>query len=232
MEDYEPAFGPSYAGVESLPFDRARAIEVCESAEEVERIFHLFRFFDARGAIELLNHGVNSPSSGMRLYALVSLIAHDQPVDAEKMEELARMPWARLLIWKMLGRIGRLDQFPPAFHDQQSLAEAEMANWVQHPMEMGQYPEEIEFLRVAETNSSEYGRCACYFFRFRHSEFLEGKWFVGMAGPYSTGAEPKLHGSWTFSHFNEYSEESLDNAMQRLLDRDREDDAKEATEER
>ena len=169
------------------------------------------RFFEV--PVELLHRAVRSSDPELSLFAVVSALSHDAEIDDTTVNRLAGQPALRHKLWQLLEQIDKLDPFPAAFGSQQALAEAEMVRWISHPMEWGEPPQEIEFIRVDEHPAGE----QYYFFRFRDSGYQNGDWIVGMAGPYNAAVPATLYGRSTFSRFDDDSD--LDMAISNLLKR-------------
>lgn len=219
MPDFETMIGPQFSDLDPQPFGIERIEHIDRSATELEFLFDLMRFFAVPD--ELLRRGCELRDPELRLFAIIASMTHDADISDSQLLELARNPSLRCKLWIMLGGIDQQDRFPAEFANQESLAEAEMVQWLEHPMEMAKPPEEIERLQVLEANKKEIGPCAVYFFRFRHSEFLDGQWLVGMAGPYSLVDPPTMSGYLTFSQFKPWATneaEAIAELMQRVED--------------
>ena len=214
MPDYEMIFESERT---ALPYDDDRAEQLLRSSKEIELLFDLMRFIDASEVSEVLIRGCQSPDWEIQLFAVTTMLSRGLSVSDELLEDLACEPSRLHKLWRMLDQIGRLDHLPREYCNQEKLAEAEMVQWLEFPTEMGRVPEDIELVRVVEVDSSEYGHSMCYFYHFRHSEFLDGAWFLGTAGPYPTTAEPTMGASWTFSGFEECDSDSLDGMIDKIV---------------
>jgi len=200
-------------------FSSDRVSELLAAMDELQMICDLFRFTDSPLVSDVLRDSIGAPTPGVQLFAATTLIAKNEDVDDATLESLAARPALRHRLWTMLDRIDRLDRFPTRFGDQQSLAEAEMVMWLEFPTEMGGPPQEIELLRVEELESQEGTRQASYVYRFRSDDFHDGKWLLGLAGPYASEGTPRIGARNTFSQFDEYDSHRLEEAIQSLIHR-------------
>lgn len=63
-------------------------------------------------------------------------------------------------------------------------------------------------------------KLVAYFYKFRHPEFRDGKWFVGMAGPYVADSDSARGGGKTFSIFKEFDSKPLSEHLKDYLERE------------
>lgn len=200
-------------------FSSDRVSQLLAAVDELQMICDLFRFTDSPLVSDVLSDSISAPTPGVQLFTAITMIAKNEGVDDATLESLAARPALRHRLWSLLDRIDRLDQFPTRFGDQQSLAEAELVMWLEFPTEMGRPPQEIELLRVEELESQEGVRQTSYVYRFRSDDFHEGKWLLGLAGPYASEGPPRIGARNTFSHFGEYDPHGLEEAIQSLIRR-------------
>lgn len=118
-------------------------------------------------------------------------------------QDLIRAPQAILLKAGIL-----IDVKKP--RSQEMLAEAELAEWLEHPMEMGYPPKEMKLMAIIHLDGWEEPNSAMYLFKVRHPDWRKGEWFVGVAGPYPLDGPPRIGGRKTFSHFQRLDERSLE----------------------
>lgn len=194
-----------------------RVKQCCVSAREFVRLLKLTRFGEFAGFTAILEYGTQSGDDDIRLTAVMAMVSKDIPVADQLIEEIASRPDLSHRLAVTLHGLRRLDLFPEVYRTQKALAEAEMVHWLQYPTEMARPPEEIELLKVVQIDHPQDGPSECYCYRYRHPSFEDGKWLVGMAGPYPIAAQPTPNGSWTFSHFDEWTEATADTAIDRLI---------------
>jgi hypothetical protein len=197
--------------------------QVKASASELRLLLELLPMFGSSTADDVLRETLKLDLPNFQTWAAAGLLARDQSVDPQILDSVVRRPDLRAALWDALRKADKLAAFPSDYRNEQALAEAEMVKWLEFPTEMGQPPEEIELLKVHEHDDPNEGRVHCYFFKFRHSDFLEGKWLVGMAGPYRAGAPPTMYAGGTFSHFQELETQDLDSHVRGYLDDDQDE---------
>jgi hypothetical protein len=195
--------------------------------QELEVLLDVLRFFDSPrveailartlAQAKLFNDRPDIERQKLRLFAACSLLGRGLPVDAALLELMAVAPELRWRLWSQLETVGRLDAFPDRYREQRLLSEAEMVQWLEHPMEMGTPPEEVHLLAAVDYDDKEEGRRALFLFRFRRSELEEGEWLVGAAGPYPFGGSPTIGGRGTFSRFKKPAEKTLEEHAQDYL---------------
>jgi hypothetical protein len=215
--------------------DREALDEYERAYVELEKLLRLGRHWNSRLSAELLHNAVIHESlfrdlpgfdgwmnivgrpdpMRLRLVAAASLLARNGNVDSALLERLAADRTLRWRLWQELDEVNRLDVFPAKFRTQRALAEAEMVQWLEYPTEMAGPPEEIKFLMSVDYPASV--KSKAFFFKFRHPEFEEGQWLVGMAGPYPVAGPPRMGGSKTFSVFETLASKSLVDHVARYL---------------
>ena len=108
--------------------------------------------------------------------------------DTDSITQCANDPCRRVHVYTLLVQLGRLDLFPAEFVNQQSIAESQLVNWLEHPNELKNPPDEIELVKIVTLPGEEpVGPINYYLFKFRtfepHWAAHEG-WMAGVAGPY------------------------------------------------
>ncbi len=196
-----------------------RGSRLRRSADEFERLLHFMRFGQFPGSAAILERGLQSSLKEIRLFTVTTMAAKNIAIPEEVMEDIASRLDMRHRLAILLDRVGRLNLLPEAYRTQQSFAEAEMDYWLQYPTEMARSPQAIELLKIVKVDHPVDGASECYCFRFRHAEFCDGKWLVGIAGAYPIAAQPTSDGDWTFSNFDEWSEASVDESIEKLISR-------------
>jgi len=173
------------------------------------------------GAIgkDALRKAMDSKSIRIRSFAVISLLARKEDVPTLILEGLARNPTGRSILWDGLRKRALADRFPAAFKTPKLLAEADLVHWLEYPTELGYAPKEIELL--ASVRSIDSGKAqVMYFFKFRHPQSHEGKWLVGVSGPFEEGQRDPQAGGSTFSRFELLESKPLKDHIGDYLDAD------------
>lgn len=151
-------------------------------------------------------------AGGRRAYArlleaiapVTRALAERREPDPEDVLRFARDRNTRKVLHGVLAHAGKVHLFPHALLTWEAMAEADLVSWLNHPNELGAFPDEIELMaRVpAPAGAGQY-----FVFRFKtappHWAAADG-WKAGVAGPYDLGAAPVPHGRGTFSRFEAY----------------------------
>ena len=66
--------------------------------------------------------------------------------------------------------------------------------------------------------TTEAGDGELYFFRFRSKDFLDGQWFVGVAGPLPVDGPLQMSGGATFSHFEPWDAKTIQEHIRDYVD--------------
>jgi hypothetical protein len=196
----------SAAGESDSPLSTADAERIHKASLELEWLLDIFRDMEHPTIPDIVSRACELPAPMIRLFGAACAIARGEPVPETLLEDLADQPSMRYRLWRLLEQVDQLDRFPRRFAGQPHLAEAEMVHWLEFPTEMGQAPDEIELLSTVDSKTGQRFFC----FRFRAAAFRDGKWFVGVAGPYSAEGRPSMDGAKTFSRFDEWESKSLE----------------------
>lgn len=126
-----------------------------------------------------------------QLAPVAEKFARQAPVGASEIEQLARIPQLRPMLYALLAQHGRLELFPPAYLSKPAQAESALTCWMLHPNELRAPPARIELL---ETLRRIVGAKEGEFFVFRY-QMPEGHWagphwLLGLAGPFYPGEAP------------------------------------------
>lgn len=186
--------------------------------QEMYVIVVLLGFAGMQEAAHFLNL-LESDRFGRRIAIAATTSLHQigENVTSDMLRKFAENPEGRYLLWERLEAIGALQLFPVDFRDQQLLAEAEMVQWLCHPMEYGRAPKAIEFLETRHLTAPGKGPMTYYAFRYLEPGKDIGRWLVGVAGPYSDFDPPTMGGRWTFSRGDEYTPETQTSSIDRLI---------------
>jgi hypothetical protein len=150
----------------------------------------------------------------LQLYGLLSLLRHDQEMDAAGVAEIAADPESRKWLFDGLQKLERTHLYPAEYRTQAALAESDLVNWLIHPTELGRAPEEIELVQAVPFDTeTDAGWADYYLFRFRtdapHWAARYG-WLAGMAGPFLRKDQPTIQALGdTFSAFTPWDRKSV-----------------------
>jgi hypothetical protein len=142
----------------------------------------------------------------LQLYAILSLLRHDQDVDAAIVAEVAADPESRKWLFDGLQKLERTRLYPSEFRSQAALAESDLVNWLIHPTELGRAPEDIELVRaIPFETGTDAGWADYYLFRYRTEAphwAARYSWLAGVAGPFLRKDQPTIQALGdTFSAF-------------------------------
>jgi hypothetical protein len=165
----------------------------------------------------LIERAIDCPIGMIRLFAVTTALARGMHVSGTTLDEIASLPPLRHRLWRLLDYRGLLDRFPHRYSNGEKLAEANMVHWLEFPTEMGKPPEQIELLHC-EDLLVDLKPSKAYFFKFRHSDFCDGDWYVGFAGTYPAHGPPTLYGKGTFSRFQILESKTLQQHIADYLD--------------
>lgn len=151
----------------------------------------------------------------LRLYAVLSLLRHNEEIDPATVAEVAACPESRKWLFDGLQKLERFHLYPAGLRSQAALAESELVNWLVHPRELGRAPDATELMQVVTFNSeSDAGWLDYYLFRFR----LDGDhwaarlgWLAGVAGPFVRKDAPTIQALGdTHSTYRPWDDKLLD----------------------
>jgi len=149
----------------------------------------------------------------LRLYAVLSLLRHDQEVDPAEVANVAENAEARKFLFDGLQKLERFHLYPQELRTQAVLAESDLVNWLIHPTELGRSPDAIELMQVVPFDTeTDAGWADYYLFRFRtdppHWAARYG-WIAGVAGPFLRKDAPTIQALGdTFSAFTPWDRKS------------------------
>ena len=135
-------------------------------------------------------------------FAAVSLLKNDMILPQEAVEFLARDLGYALLTHALLKKHGQASRFPAECATEEYLAKSDLVHWLLYPTELGQAPDEIEYIGKFKPFLK---KNAYHIFRFRSnsdtlSEDCKGKWLIGWSNC----------DSGTFSNFDLYDDYAKD----------------------
>jgi hypothetical protein len=164
-----------------------------DTEANLELICDVCRYFRKERFIEPLQKSLWLGNAHIRFYAFATLLTFGCDPSARIIETLANDIEYAKLTYDLLKRYRKESLFPAELATPEYLAQSDLTRWLLYPTELGQAPDEIEYIgRVRKKG-------IFYIFRFRsNSENLDeesrGRWLIGWSG--SKGG--------TFSNFDLY----------------------------
>ncbi|MBE6584949.1 MAG: hypothetical protein E7645_00300 [Ruminococcaceae bacterium] len=145
--------------------------------------------------LDLMYEVLKTGRANLCFYAVRSLLKAGKSVPDEALAALAADLEYASMTYSLLEQYGMLKRFPSAYAEKEYLAQSTMIRWLVYPTELGEMPEEIEYLGQVKKKE------LYYIFRFKsHSDNLEdarkGQWLIGWAS----------EEGGTFSNFDVYAE--------------------------
>ena len=160
----------------------------------LELICDVCRYFRKDRFAELLHKAICLGNMHIRFYAVATLLTFSCDIPESVIASLANdMEYANLT-YGLLKRYRKEKLFPAELSTPEYLAQSDLVRWLSHPSELGQAPDDIEYIGKVKK------RGTYYIFRYRSdSENLDeetrGQWLIGWSE--SKGG--------TFSNFDLYS---------------------------
>lgn len=113
---------------------------------------------------------------------------------------LVKDPALRFAVYRILQAHKRTDLFPSEYFTRVKGAEGFLVNWLEFPTELGNPPDEIEFVTLVTIPGSE--PLDYYVFRYKAKKPPHDNWMLGIVGPYRTESRPYDVPLRVFSRFN------------------------------
>ncbi len=118
-------------------------------------------------------------AKSVMLYAFESLVLCEKDVPAELVNTLVFDPEYTALIYRAYEKLDKTDLLPAGLLSEENIAKSDMIRWLVYPTELGELPEEIEFVGKAKKKKETY-----YIFKYRTfsnnlDDSLKGEWLVG-----------------------------------------------------
>lgn len=129
----------------------------------------------------------------------------------DTIETLASSPQTRSALFECLREAKKMELFPEKYNNQKALAESDLCYWLSGPGQLGDYPDEIEFVKEIELDSgTAAGRVTYYLVKFRKKgqHWSNGRWMAGVAGPYQPGQPPRAKAPGVYSSMLSFDEQS------------------------
>ena len=172
-----------------------------EALNALELLADVCKLFPCEDTPALLMNLLCLRNNQISFYAVESLLFLGQEVPGWAVEELAHDLVRANLTYSTLEHFGKTDLFPAELRNEVYLAKSDLVHWLTYPTELGQAPDEIEYLgRIKYLFKKD----VYHVFKFRSGseslgEDLKDKWLIGWSG--------KDDG--TFSNFDEFEKFDL-----------------------
>ena len=136
------------------------------------------RYFLNGDLLALLKKATKLPKASVRFYALSTLLKAGEQASPDVIEALATDAEYAALTYAVLKEHGLTTLFPAHFATPEYLAKSDMIRWLLYPTELGQMPDEIEYLGKVKKKE------VYHIFRFRSAsntldDESKGKWLIG-----------------------------------------------------
>lgn len=148
----------------------------------LEILCDLLRLYFNKDTIRILKTAEKIDDPAIAFYSADSLLELDEKPCQETVTFLANNIVYASLIHNSLERNGLIELFPCELNNSEYIAKSDMVHWLCYPTELGEKPDEIEFLGKAKKHKEEF-----HIFKFKsNSEKLPEEkhnvWLVGWSG--------------------------------------------------
>ena len=127
-----------------------------------------------------------------RLDPVGKRIDEGEDVAVEEIEEIAKSPEIRHILFGTFRHMEREDLLPKKFLSSIDQGASSLAYWMMHPNELGDAPDKIEFIETVERQVNGKAQ-PFHVYRFkmkRDSQSEELDWEIGLAGPMDDSKKP------------------------------------------
>lgn len=174
----------------------------------LEVVCDLAKYFANDTLISLLYDVLKLGKNHINYYALETLLEAGKTIPDGVVTALAKDLVYAGLTYSALQKHNALSDFPAELATPEYLAKSDLVHWLVYPTELGQEPDEIEYLGKVKTDE-EYS-----VFRFKSvsdtlSDDLKGQWLIGWSG--DEGG--------TFSNFDlyaDYEEKTVEKTLKKI----------------
>ena len=187
-----------------------------EALDGLEILCDVCKLFPADQTPSLLERVFAMGNNRISYYAAETLLAMGMEPPKQVVEVLAQDLFHANLIYGSLKNYGKQQLFPAALATEENLAKSDLVHWLCYPTELGQPPEEIEYIgKIKYLFKKE----VYHVFKYRSDsdtlgDDLKGKWLIGWSSP----------DGGTFSNFDEFAkfdlgstEKTLKNIKKKLI---------------
>jgi len=144
-----------------------------------------------------------------------ALAAGREPTPAD-LARFANNRRTRRVLYDALAHKSKLQLFPRSQFTWESMAEADLGAWLNHPNELGAFPDEMELVGKVQPQGAD-GHYFVFRFRMRPPHWAAAKgWLAGVAGPYDFTRDPMPWGRHTFSRFDSFESRTPDQHVETI----------------
>jgi hypothetical protein len=168
-----------------------------DCVNNLEVAVDICKYFANDELIAILGRVLELGYSNVNYYAIDSLLSVGQDVPADIIISLSKSLAYANLTYAMLGKFGKQNLFPQECATPEYLAKSDLVHWLMYPTELGQEPDEIEYIgKITYLFKKE----VYFVFKYRSNsdtldENLKNKWLIGWSS----------EDGGTFSNFDEYA---------------------------
>ena len=160
--------------------DVKRDATMLETQACLDLMLRAMAHYPARPEVKrLLVRGMADRDPELRLSAAFVCLNAGIPVSDSVIGSLAADFRVRNVLFLRLQERGLGQRFPTKYHNQQAIAESDLALWLVNPENSGRFPQEIKFLKTLPMEDDPAAE-QVYVFRFRYPG---DTWRIGISGP-------------------------------------------------
>ena len=181
------------------------------SAIAIEILVDVAGYYNNDDVLKLVEETLQLENNDIRLFSVFSLLYNDFDVNVTYIEKIASDIEIASKFYKKLEDVNKTNLFPKEYNTQEYLAKSDMINWLKYPTELGNLPDEIEFI-----DKFEYKDSYNYLFKFKSSNeaFKDNGWMLGLSGGYEKNKIPTASSTGnTFSMFESLKEDYMSQGM-------------------
>lgn len=187
-----------------------------EAADALELLADVCKFFPNADTPSLLISILELNQNRISYYAVESLLSLGQEIPQNSIDALAQDLIHANLLYGTLVQHGKTPLFPRELSGEDYLAKSDLVHWLTYPTELGQAPDEIQYIGKI---TYLFKKDVYHVFKFRSDsetlgDDLRGKWLIGWSG----------NDGGTFSNFDEFAkfdlgstEKTLKNIKKKLI---------------
>ena len=187
-----------------------------EAADALELLADVCKFFPNADTPSMLIAILKLKQNRISYYAVESLLTLGQEVPQNSIDALAQDLIHANLLYGTLAQHGKSHLFPRELSGEEYLAKNDLVHWLTYPTELGQAPDEIQYIGKI---TYLFKKDVYHVFKFRSDsetlgDDLRNKWLIGWSG--SDGG--------TFSNFDEFenfdlgtTDKTLKNIKKKLI---------------
>lgn len=179
-----------------------------EMLDALEMLADVCKFFPGADTPSLLLKLLELRQNRISYYAVESLLTLNQEVPQWVIDQLAQDLVQANLLYGTLTRFGKQSLFPGNLANEEYLAKSDLVHWLTYPTELGQEPDEIEYIGKVKYF---FKKDVYHVFKFCSASKTLGddqknKWLIGWSS----------RDGGTFSNFDEFAKFDLGNTDKTL----------------